>query len=71
MDVSQLINTLSILANKAGNDVEDKMTADKLTNPGTLLQAQFAVQQYSTFINYSSAILKTMKDMVGGIIAKI
>nr|AFH88807.1 putative type III secretion system protein SsaG [Candidatus Sodalis melophagi] len=71
MDVSQLINTLSLLAHKAGNDVEDKMTADKLTDPASLLRAQFAVQQYSIFINYSSAILKTMKDMVGGIIAKI
>lgn len=71
MDVSQFINTLLLLANKAGNDVENKMTADKSTDPGSMLRSQFALQQYSIFINYSSAILKTMKDMVNGIIAKI
>lgn len=71
MDIQQLINTLSRLAQQAGQAIEDKMNGKDLTNPETMLQAQFAVQQYSTFINYESAMIKTIKDMLSGIISKI
>nr|CBA72314.1 secretion system apparatus SsaG [Arsenophonus nasoniae] len=36
-----------------------------------MLQMQFAVQQYSNFIGYESALIKVVKDMIQGIIAKI
>ncbi|MBG6245244.1 EscF/YscF/HrpA family type III secretion system needle major subunit [Candidatus Symbiopectobacterium sp. 'North America'] len=71
MDVQQLINTLSSLANKAGQDVKDKMNDKDLTNPDAMLKAQFAVQQYSTFINYESAMINTIKNLLSGIISKI
>lgn len=71
MDIQQLINTLSRLAQQAGQAIEDKMNGKDLTNPEAMLQAQFAVQQYSTFINYESAMIKTIKDMLNGIISKI
>lgn len=71
MDIQQLINTLSRLAHQAGQAIEDKMSGKDLTNPEAMLQAQFAVQQYSTFINYESAMIKTIKDMLSGIISKI
>ncbi|AMO79805.1 MAG: type III secretion system needle protein SsaG [Enterobacterales bacterium] len=71
MDIQQLINTLSRLAQQAGQAIEDKMNGKDLTNPEAMLQAQFAVQQYSTFINYESAMIKTIKDMLSGIISKI
>ena len=69
--MEQLINTLSRLAQQAGQAIEDKMNGKDLTNPEAMLQAQFAVQQYSTFINYESAMIKTIKDMLSGIISKI
>ena len=71
MDIQQIINTLSLLAHQAGQAVEDKMNGQDLTNPEAMLKAQFAVQQYSTFINYESAMIKTIKDMLSGIISKI
>ncbi len=71
MNVEQLVDTLSRLAHQAGQTVEDKMNSKDLTNPESMLKAQFAVQQYSTFINYESAMIKTIKDMLSGIIAKI
>lgn len=71
MNVEQMIDTLSRLAHQAGQEVEGKMSSEDLTNPEAMLKAQFAVQQYSTFINYESAMIKTIKDMLGGIIAKI
>ncbi len=71
MDIQQLINTISRLAQQAGQAIEDKMNGKDLTNPEALLQAQFAVQQYSSFINYESAMIKTIKDMLSGIISKI
>lgn len=71
MNVEQLIDTLSRLANQAGQTVKDKMNGEDLTNPDALLKAQFAVQQYSTFINYESAMINTIKNLLSGIIAKI
>ncbi|MCW2474993.1 MULTISPECIES: type III secretion system needle filament subunit SctF [unclassified Symbiopectobacterium] len=71
MDVQQLIDTLSRLANQAGQAVKDKMNGEDLTNPDAMLKAQFAVQQYSTFINYESAMINTIKNLLSGIISKI
>lgn len=71
MDVQQLVDTLSRLAHQAGQAIDDKVNNKDLTNPEAMLHAQFAVQQYSTFINYESAMIKTIKDMLSGIIAKI
>jgi len=71
MNVEQLVDTLSRMAHQAGQAVEDKMHGEDLTNPEAMLKAQFAVQQYNTFINYESAMIKTIKDMLGGIISKI
>lgn len=71
MDVQQLIDTLSRLANQAGQSVKDKMNGEDLNNPDAMLKAQFAVQQYSTFINYESAMINTIKNLLSGIISKI
>lgn len=71
MNVEQLVNMLALMAHKAGEDIENKMNSSDLTNPEAMLRAQFAVQQYSTFINYESAMIKTIKDLLSGIIAKI
>ncbi|MGF1740027.1 type III secretion system needle protein SsaG [Vibrio profundum] len=71
MDLQQLTGQLSTLAGQASQEIQSKMTATDLQNPDKLLQAQFSVQQYSTFVNYESAIIKTIKDMLSGIIQKI
>lgn len=71
MNTEQMIDTLSRLAHQAGQAVEAKMNSKDISNPEDMLKAQFAVQQYSTFINYESSMIKTIKDMLSGIIAKI
>jgi type III secretion protein F len=71
MNVDQLINSLSQMAHSAGNAVTDQLNSQNMNNPESMVKAQFAVQQYSNFISYESAIIKTIKDMLSGVIAKI
>ncbi|EBD4403791.1 type III secretion system needle protein SsaG [Salmonella enterica] len=71
MDIAQLVDTLSHMAHQAGQAINDKMNGNDLLNPESMIKAQFALQQYSTFINYESSLIKMIKDMLSGIIAKI
>ncbi|AOJ71472.1 MULTISPECIES: type III secretion system needle filament subunit SctF [Burkholderia] len=71
MDIEAVNQQLSRLVDKVGNDVESKMNASDLNDPTSMLQAQFAIQQYSVFVGYQSAVLKAVKDMLSGIIQKI
>lgn len=71
MNIEQLVDSISRLAHQAGQAITDKMNGSDLNNPESMIKAQFAVQQYSTFVNYASAMIKTIKDMLSGIIAKI
>jgi type III secretion protein F len=71
MDIEAVNQQLSRLVDKVGNDVESKMKLSDLNNPASMLQSQFAIQQYSVFVGYQSAVLKAVKDMLSGIIQKI
>ncbi|KOC90714.1 MULTISPECIES: type III secretion system needle filament subunit SctF [Winslowiella] len=71
MDIEAITNQLSQLVDKAGNEVQSKVTAADFNDPAKMLQAQFAIQQYSTFVSYESAIMRAVKDMLAGIIQKI
>ncbi|KVX77018.1 type III secretion system needle filament subunit SctF [Burkholderia ubonensis] len=71
MDIESVNQQLSQLVDKIGKDVESRMSASDLNNPASMLQAQFAIQQYSVFVGYQSAVLKAIKDMLSGIIQKI
>jgi type III secretion protein F len=48
-----------------------KLSGSDLNNPATLLEQQFSMQQYSIFVNYQSAVMKAVKDMLSGIIQRI
>jgi type III secretion protein F len=71
MDIEVVNNRLSQLVAAASNKVESKVTGVDLNDPARLLEAQFAIQQYSIFIGYESAVMKAVKDMMAGIIQKI
>lgn len=71
MDTLSIINQMSKMIDQVGQDVQSKITADDLNDPAKMLQVQFAVQQYSNFVNFESAIMKSVKDMMAGIIQKI
>ncbi|EDX9484427.1 type III secretion system needle protein SsaG [Salmonella enterica] len=71
MDIAQLVDMLSHMARQAGQAINGKMNGNDLLNPESMIKVQFALQQYSTFINYESSMIKMIKDMLSGIIAKI
>ncbi|EPE8813861.1 type III secretion system needle filament subunit SctF [Yersinia enterocolitica] len=71
MDINALVNGLAQSINKIGQDFQNQMTSGNPSDPEHMLKMQFAMQQYSFYINFSSALMKGIKDMTSGIIAKI
>jgi type III secretion protein F len=71
MDLNAVINQLSQMSAQSAQDIQTKMANADPNNPEQMMKAQFAVQQYSNFMGYESALIKAVKDMVQGIIAKI
>ncbi|MGL4602136.1 MAG: type III secretion system needle filament subunit SctF [Plesiomonas sp.] len=71
MDITKLVNDLSQMAATSAKDLESRISPSSINDPEQMLKAQFAMQQYSTYMNYSSAIIKTVKDTLSGIISKI
>ncbi|EEP0993039.1 TPA: type III secretion system needle filament subunit SctF [Salmonella enterica subsp. salamae] len=50
------------------NSVPDLLNSSDLVNdPDKMIELQFAVQQYSAYINVESGMLKTIKDLVSTI----
>lgn len=71
MDLNAIINELSLKSVQSAQDIKNKMAQADPNNPDEMIKAQFAVQQYSNFMGYESALIKAVKDMVQGIISKI
>ncbi len=71
MDLNAVINQLSQMSAQSAQDIQTKMANADPNNPEQMMQAQFAVQQYSNFMSYESALIKAVKELVQGIIAKI
>ncbi|MCL1076963.1 type III secretion system needle protein SsaG [Parashewanella spongiae] len=71
MDLSSVVNQLSQLSAKSAQNAQSNMKAGDINNTDKMLKAQFSLQQYSNFVGYESAIIKMIKDMIQGIIAKI
>jgi len=70
MDISSMIGQLSQQATRSAQEAQSTMS-DGVNDPEKMLKAQFAMQQYSSFVNMESAIIKSVKDMIQGIISKI
>lgn len=71
MDLSSVVYQLSQMSAKSAKDVQGNMQSGDINNPEKMVKAQFAIQQYSNFVGYESAMIKTIKDMIQGIISKI
>lgn len=71
MDLNAILSQLEQLSAKSTQDIKATIGKADINNPDQMLKAQFAMQQYSNLIGYESAIIKTIKDMVQGIIAKL
>ncbi|BBE08748.1 type III secretion apparatus needle protein [Mycoavidus cysteinexigens] len=71
MDIELFNSQVSQLSERVGSEVQARISATDLNNPASMLKAQFSMQQYSTLVNYQSAVMKAVKDMLAGIIQKI
>ncbi|MGE8357103.1 MAG: type III secretion system needle filament subunit SctF [Microvirgula sp.] len=71
MDINTVAHQLSQRVEQAGQEIRTRMTAASLDNPARMLEAQFAIQQYSVFVAYESALMRAFRDMLSGIIQKI
>ncbi|MCT4700516.1 type III secretion system needle filament subunit SctF [Enterobacteriaceae bacterium H20N1] len=71
MNLQSTITQLSQQATTASQGLEDILGAVDINDPSAMLQVQFALQQYSSMVNYQSSLVKTVRDLVSGIISKI
>ena len=71
MDITKLMDEMTQNINKISQDFKSQMASGNSSDPEQMLKMQFAMQQYSSYINFSSALMKSIKDMTSGIIAKI
>ncbi|CAI1010055.1 type III secretion system needle filament subunit SctF [Serratia quinivorans] len=71
MDLNLMISQLERLAANNAGRLEEKMDNIDINDPQAMLKMQFAIQQYSSLVNYQSSLVKTVRDLVSGIISKI
>lgn len=71
MNVEQFVDSISRQVHQAGQAIEDKMNGKDISNPESMLKAQFALMQYTNMINCESAMIKNIKDIISGIITRL
>jgi len=71
MNISQINSQMSSSETNAASNIENNHSVSDLTNPSMLLKQQAWVMQYSTMVGFQSAMIKTVKDILSGIIQKI
>ncbi|MBT2869678.1 type III secretion system needle filament subunit SctF [Chromobacterium violaceum] len=71
MNLDAIVAQMGSQVDRVSNDAETAIQSDVLNDARSMLNAQFAMQQYSVMIGYESAVMKSIKDMMMGIISKI
>ncbi|MGG4608850.1 type III secretion system needle filament subunit SctF [Providencia sp. Me31A] len=71
MSIDTVLTQLSQQTSNYSKSLENKITETEINDPEAMLQAQFAIQKYASLVNYQSALIKTVRDMISGIISKI
>ncbi|EAW4167619.1 EscF/YscF/HrpA family type III secretion system needle major subunit [Salmonella enterica] len=68
MNLSEITDQMGKVGKTLSNSVPDLLNSSDLVNdPDKMIDLQFAVQQYSAYINVESGMLKTIKDLVSTI----
>ncbi|EAZ1805349.1 type III secretion system needle filament subunit SctF [Salmonella enterica] len=68
MNLSEITEQMGKVGKTLSNSVPDLLNSSDLVNdPDKMIELQFAVQQYSAYINVESGMLKTIKDLVSTI----
>ncbi|KML17786.1 hypothetical protein VL10_24125 [Leclercia adecarboxylata] len=71
MNLQSIMTQFSQQAAKTSQGLEDSIGSVDINDPSAMLQVQFALQQYSSLVGYQSSLVKTVRDLVSGIISKI
>jgi type III secretion protein F len=71
MSLESIMSQLSQQASSSAQGLENSVGDLDINDPSAMLQVQFALQKYSSLVNYQSSLIKTVKDLVSGIINKI
>ena len=71
MDIATLVSQIAKTAEQGKTARLNAVSKKNLEDPVEMLKVQFAVQQYSSMINLSSALLDAEKKIIAGIISKI
>jgi len=71
MSIESIMSQLSQQAASSAQGLENGVGDLDINDPAAMLQVQFALQKYSSLINYQSSLIKTVRDLVSGIISKI
>lgn len=71
IDMSSTIDEVIKLATEAAENANSVVKEKQISDPEKMLRMQFEMQHYSNYINYGSSFIKTVRDMVSGIIAKV
>lgn len=71
MSLESIMSQLSQQASSSASGLENTVSDLDINDPSAMLQVQFALQKYSSLVNYQSSLIKTVKDLVSGIISKI
>lgn len=68
MNLSEITDQMGKVGKTLSNSVPDLLNSSDLVNdPDKMIELQFAVQQYSAYINVESGMLKTIRDLVSTI----
>ncbi|TDR76585.1 type III secretion system needle filament subunit SctF [Paludibacterium purpuratum] len=71
MNLDAIVNQLNSRVGSTENDLRTAMSLDATNNPTAMLQMQYALQQYSMVVSFESTMMKAVKDMMSGILAKM
>jgi type III secretion protein F len=70
MNLDAIVGQMSNRVARMEGNLQSMANLDA-NNPTDLLRMQYALQQYSMMVSYQSTVMKTIKDMVSGILAKM
>ncbi|MBV8047529.1 MAG: type III secretion system needle filament subunit SctF [Paludibacterium sp.] len=71
MNLDAIVSQMNSQVMQTENALQAVMSTNTTNNPTAMLQMQYALQQYAMMVNYESTVMKTMKDMMTGILAKM
>lgn len=71
MNFDALISEVSQSANTSWSNIQSISTPAALNSPVDMLKLQEEFQYYSNGVSLASAEIKTLKDLISGIIQKI